>query len=60
MMLYKNSKVIICLPDGGTKLFEFFAGVLEGDNINTYVCIIHRYYELQTTIDLLEENGFNI
>ena len=34
MMINKNMKVKVRLPDGVTNLFDIVAGVLQGDNID--------------------------
>ena len=31
MILYKNTKVMFCSPDGDTNFFDIFAGVLQGN-----------------------------
>ena len=31
MMLYKNMKAMICLPDGNTEFFNIITGVWQGD-----------------------------
>ena len=33
MMLYKNTKVKVCSPDGDTDYFDIVAGVLQGDTL---------------------------
>ena len=35
MMLYKNTKVKVCLPDGD--YFKFVLGVLQGDTLAPYL-----------------------
>ena len=60
MMLYKNSKVKVCSPDGGTDYFDIIAGVLQGDTLAPYLFIICLDYLLRTSIDLMKENGFKL
>ena len=56
MMLYKNSKVKICSPDGDTDVFDIIAGVLQGYTLAPYWFIICLDYVLWTSIDLMKEN----
>ena len=60
MMLYKNTKVKICSPDGNTDYFDILAGVLQGDTLAPYLFIICLDYMLRTSIDLMKENGFKL
>ena len=59
MMLYKDTKVKVCSPDGDTDYFDIVAGVLQGD-IAPYLFIICLDYMLRTSIDLMKENGFKL
>ena len=58
MMLYKNTKVKVCSPDGDTDYFDIVASVLQGDTLALYLFIIGRDYVLRTCIDIMKENGF--
>ena len=58
MMLYKNTKVKVCSLDGDTDYFDIVAGVLQGDTLAPYLFIICLDSVLQTSIDLMKENGF--
>ena len=58
MMLYKNTKVKVHSPNGDTDFFDIFAGILQGDTLVPYLFIICRDYILQTSIDLMKENGY--
>ena len=58
MMLYKNTKVKVCSPDGDTDSFDIFAGILQGDTLLSYLFIIGLNYVLRTSIDLMKENSF--
>ena len=60
MMLYKNTKVKVCSPDGGTDYFDIVAGVLQRDALAPYMFIICLDYVLRTSIDLMKENGFKL
>ena len=60
MMLCKNAKVKVRLPDGNTDYFDIVAGVLQGDTLAPYLFIICLDYMLQISIDLMKENGFTL
>ena len=49
MMLFKNTKVKICSPDGDTDYFDIVAGVLQGDSLTPYLFIICLDYTLRTS-----------
>ena len=59
-ILYKNTKVKICSPDGDTEYFDIVAGVLQGDTLAPYVFIICLDFTLRTSIDKIRENGFEL
>ena len=59
MMLYKNTKVKVRLPDGNTD-YDIVEGVLEGDTLAPYLFIICLDYLLRTSIDLIKENSFKL
>ena len=59
-ILYKNTKVKICSPDGDTEYFDIVAGVLQGDTLAPYLFIICLDYMLRTSIDKVWENGFEL
>ena len=40
MMLYRNTKVKVCSPDGDTDYFDIVAGVLQRDTLVPYLFII--------------------
>ena len=40
MMQYRNTKVKVRSPDGGTDYFDIVAGVLQGDALAPYFFII--------------------
>ena len=60
MLLYRNTKVKDCSPDGDTDYFDIVAGVLQGDSLAPYLFIICLDYELRTSIDKMKENGFQL
>ena len=60
MILYRNTKVKVRSPDGGTDYFDIVAGVLQGDTLAPYLFIICLDYVLRTSIDNIRENGFEL
>ena len=60
MMLYKNTKVKVCSPDGNTDYFDIVTGVLQGDILAPYLFIICLDYMLRMSVDLIKENGFKL
>ena len=61
MMLYRNTKVKVCFPDGDTDYFEIVAGVLQGDTLSLLRhFIICLDYVLRTSIDKIKENSFKL
>ena len=56
-ILYRNTKVKVCLPDGDTEYFDIVAGVQQGDTLAPYLFIISLDYLLRTSIDKIRENG---
>ena len=59
-ILYRNTKVKVCSPDGDTEYFNIVAGVLQGDMQAPYLFIICLDYVLRTLIDKIGENGFEL
>ena len=57
-ILYRNTKVEVCSPDGDTEYFDIVAGVLQGYTLAPYLFIICLDYVLRTSIDNIRENGF--
>ena len=41
-ILYKNTKVKVCSPDGDTEYFDIVVGVLQGDTLAPYLFIMSR------------------
>ena len=60
MMLYRNTKVKVCSPDGDTDYFDIVTGVPEGNTFAPYLFIICLDYVLRTSIDKMKENGFEL
>ena len=60
MMLNKNTKAKIRLPDGDIDHFDIAAGMLQGDTLAPYRLIICLDYVLRTSIDLMKENYFKL
>ena len=48
MMHYKNTRPIICSPDGDTDFFDIVSGVLQRDTFVPYMFIICLDYVLRT------------
>ena len=59
-ILYRNTKMKVCSPDGDTECFDIVAGVLQGDTLSSYLFIICLDYVLRTSIDKIRENGFEL
>ena len=59
-MLYRNTKVKVCSPDGDTDYFDIVAGVLQGDTLAPYLFIICLDYVLRTFIDKMKDNSFKL
>ena len=60
-MLYKkNTKVKVCSLDRDSGFFDIVAGVLQADSLAPYLFIIRLDYVLQTSVDLMKENGFTL
>ena len=57
---YRNTKVKVHSPDGDTDYFDIVAGVLKGDTLVPYLFVICLDYVLRTSIDKINENGFNL
>ena len=57
-MLYKDTKAMVCSPDGDIDFFDIVTRVLQGDTLASFLFIICLDYILQISIDLMKENGF--
>ena len=60
MMLYKNTKVKVCSPDGDTDYFDILADVLQRHTLAAYLFIICIDYVLRTSIGIMKQNGFKL
>ena len=60
MRLYKNIKAMVQFPDGNTDFFYIVNGVLQGDILALYLIIMCLNDVLQTSINLMKENGFTL
>ena len=60
MILYRNTKVKVCSPDGETDYFNIVAGVLLGDTLAPYLFIICLNYVLRTSTNKINENCFEL
>ena len=60
MMLYRNTKVKVCSPDGDTDYFDIVAGILQRDTLAPYRFIICLNYVFRTSIDKIKENSFKL
>ena len=60
MILYRNTKVKVCSPNGDSDYFNIVAGILQGDTLAPYLFIICLDYVLRTSIDKIKENSFKL
>ena len=60
MMFYKNTKAMVYSSDGDTDDFDIVNGVLQGDRLAPCVFVFCLDYILETSIDLIKENGFTL
>ena len=59
MMLYRNTKIKVCSPDGDTDYFDIVAGVLQEDTLAPYLFIFYLDYMLRTSIDRMKKKTFS-
>ena len=59
-MLYKDTKVMVCSPNGDTDFFDIVTGVLQEDTLAPFLVIIGLIYVLLMSIDLTKESGFTL
>ena len=59
MRIYRNTKVILCSPNGDT-YFDVVAGARQGDTLASYLFKICLDYKLRASIDLIKENSFTL
>ena len=60
MILYKNMKAMVCLPDRDTDFVDILTRFPSGDTLAPYLFILCLAYILQTSLDLIKENGFTL
>ena len=60
IMLYRNTKVKVCSPDGDTDYFDILVGVLQGDTLAPCLFITCLDYMLRMSIDKMKDNGFKM
>ena len=60
MMLYKNTRSLVRLPEGDTSFFYITAGVLQGDTLAPSIFIICLDYVLRKAIDEKLDLGFTL
>ena len=59
-MLSKNTKAMVCLPNGDIDFFDIIAGVLQGDTLALYLFIFCLLFVFRALIDLIKENEFTL
>ena len=60
MMLYKNTKVKVRLPDGDTDFFDIVVCILQGNAFAPYLFIICLDNVFRTLIELMKKNSFTL
>ena len=60
MMLYKNTKAMVHLPNDNTDFFNIVVGVLHGNTFAPYLFIICPDYALWMSINLIKEKHIHI
>ena len=60
MMLYRNKKVKVRLPNGDTDYFDIVAGVLQGDTLALYLFIICLDYVIRMAFDKMKDISFKL
>ena len=55
MMLFNNTKVKVCSPDGDTDFFDIVTGILKGETLAPYLFFICLDCLLRTSIDLMKK-----
>ena len=58
MMISKNMKAVVSSLDRDTDFFDIVIGILQGDTVAPYLCILCLNCILQMAIDLIKEHGF--
>ena len=60
MIMYQDTRSMVCSPDGDTDFFHISAGVLQGDTLAPYIFIICLDYVLRKALDKNNELGFTL
>ena len=60
MIMYQDTRSMVCSPDGDTDFFDISAGVLQGDTLAPYIFIICLDYVLRKALDKNNELGFTL
>ena len=60
MILYKNTRAMVCSPDYDTEFFDTVIGVWQEDILVPYMFIIGLDNVLQMSIGLIKENDFTL
>ena len=58
MMLYRNTKVKVCSPNGDTHYFDIVAGLQQGNTLAPYLFVICIDYVLRTSTDKIKKKRF--
>ena len=58
--LSKENHAIVCSPNEDTNFFDVVIGIFQGDTLISYFFMLCLDYILQTSIDLIKENGFTL
>ena len=58
MMIYKNMKAMFQSIDGSKYIVDIVTGVLQGDTLAPYLCMICLNSIIKTSIHLIKENRF--
>ena len=60
LMLYKNTLSMLKSPDGDTSFFDITNGVLHGDKLAQFICIICLHYIFKKLEDSNLHTGFTL
>ena len=60
MIMYQDTRSMVCSPDGDTDFFDISAGVLQGNTLAPYIFIICLDYVLRKALDKNNELGFTL
>ena len=60
LMLYKNTRSMVRSSDGETPFFDITTGVLHGDKLAQFICIIFLDYILKKSVDSNLLPGFTL